>query len=99
MNSIIVVLMIIITIGGMLVIHSLYKHGEAHEWFQYNTRQFVKHFRGEDVTTHVNLYEGFVEFYFRGHGQSHTLKKTIVEAKKIYDQTRDGGIRKRLLRK
>ena len=98
MNALILIGLILISVGGAFVIHSLYRHGEAHDWFKYNTRQFVKHFRGEGVTTHVNLYEGFVEFYFTGHGESHTLKKTIVEAKAIYDQTRDGGIRKRLLR-
>lgn len=82
----------LLAVGVFFIVRAV-QYGNAHQWFINHPRQFVKHFMREGVFTRINLYHGVVEFSFGGE----MIKMSIIKAKRIYDQTQYGAIRKALL--
>lgn len=82
----------LVAVGAFFIIRAV-QYGNAHQWFINHPRQFVKHFMRENVHTRIDLYHGVVEFSFGGE----VIKMSIIKAKRIYDQTQYGAIRKALL--
>lgn len=75
----------------------MYEHGEAFEWFLDNERQFQKHFAGEFIFTHVSVASGTVTFDIDAKGKSYHIELSLVDAKRVYDATQNGGMRKTLM--
>ncbi|UIW11642.1 MAG: hypothetical protein [Enterobacter phage ENC7] len=75
----------------------MYEHSEALEWFLDNERQFQKHFAGEFIFTHVSVAGGRVTFDIDAKGKSYHIELSLVDAKRVYDATQNGGMRKTLI--
>ncbi|UGV22839.1 hypothetical protein INVICTA_69 [Cronobacter phage vB_CsaM_Invicta] len=89
-------LVILFVLGSWLFVR-MYQHGEAFEWFLDHDKAFQKHFAGEFIFTHVSVASGTVMFDFDGKGKSYHVELSLIEAKRVYDATQNGGMRKMLM--
>lgn len=92
----IVAAILIVFIFSMIIVR-LYQHGEAFEWFLDHEKAFQKHFAGEFIFTHVSVASGIVTFDIDVKGKSCHIELSLIEAKRVYDATQNGGMRKMLM--
>lgn len=97
MHEFMIVAAVLIFIIVSMIIVRLYQHGEAFEWFLDHDKAFQKHFAGEFIFTHVSVASGTVMFDFDGKGKSYHVELSLIEAKRVYDATQNGGMRKMLI--
>ena len=97
MKGLTIVAAVLIFIIVSMIIVRLYQHGEAFEWFLDHDKAFRKHFAGEFIFTHVSVASGTVTFDFDGKGKSYHVELSLMDAKRVYDATQNGGMRKMLI--
>lgn len=97
MHEFMIVAAILIFIIVSMIIVRLYQHGEAFEWFLDHEKAFQKHFAGEFIFTHVSVASGIVTFDIDVKGKSCHIELSLIEAKRVYDATQNGGMRKMLI--
>ena len=97
MKELTIVAAVLIFIIVSMIIVRLYQHGEAFEWFLDHDKAFQKHFAGEFIFTHVSVASGTAMFDFDGKGKSYHVELSLIEAKRVYDATQNGGMRKMLI--
>lgn len=97
MQELTIVAAVLIFIIVSMIIVRLYQHGEAFEWFLDHDKEFQKHFAGEFIFTHVSVASGTVTFDIDVKGKSCHIELSLIEAKRVYDATQNGGMRKMLI--
>ncbi|ALF01709.1 hypothetical protein CPT_Margaery20 [Citrobacter phage Margaery] len=97
MQEFMIVAAVLIVFLFSMIIVRLYQHGEAFEWFLDHDKEFQKHFAGEFIFTHVSVASGIVTFDFDGKGDSYHVELSLIEAKRVYHATQNGGMRKTLI--
>lgn len=97
MQEFMIVAAVLIVFLFSMIIVRLYQHGEAFEWFLDHDKAFQKHFAGEFIFTHVNVASGTVTFDIDVKGKSCHIELSLIEAKRVYDATQNGGMRKMLI--
>lgn len=97
MHEFMIVAAVLIFIIVSMIIVRLYQHGEAFEWFLDHDKAFQKHFAGEFIFTHVSVASGIVTFDIDVKGKSCHIELSLIEAKRVYDATQNGGMRKMLI--
>lgn len=97
MKELTIVAAVLIFVIVSMIIVRLYQHGEAFEWFLDHEKAFQKHFAGEFIFTHVSVASGIVTFDIDVKGKSRHIELSLIEAKRVYDATQNGGMRKMLI--
>ncbi|URP86042.1 hypothetical protein phi5_205 [Enterobacter phage phi5] len=97
MKELTIVAAVLIFVIVSMIIVRLYQHGEAFEWFLDHEKAFQKHFAGEFIFTHVSVASGIVTFDIDVKGKSCHIELSLIEAKRVYDATQNGGMRKMLI--
>lgn len=97
MHEFMIVAAVLIAFLFSMIIVRLYQYGEAFEWFLDHEKAFQKHFAGEFIFTHVSVASGIVTFDIDVKGKSCHIELSLIEAKRVYDATQNGGMRKMLI--
>lgn len=97
MKEFMIVAAVLIFFLFSMIIVRLYKHGEAFEWFLDHDKVFQKHFAGEFIFTRVSVASGTVTFDFDCNGKSYHIELSLIDAKRVYDATQNGGMRMMLI--
>ena len=88
-------ILVVIAIMGSIMFGRMYQLADTQEWLDINEKRFRKHFAGEFVFVKFRS-DYKIEFEFSAKGIDYHVETSVIEAKKIFDKTQGGGIRKLL---
>lgn len=95
MSEFALAILVVIVVMGSILFCRMYQLDDTQEWLDINEKQFRKHFAGEFVFVKFRS-DYKVEFEFYGKGNNYHIVTSVIDAKKIFDKTQGGGIRKLL---